>query len=309
FIGANLVRALLAGHVASHVTVVDDLSTGRRDNLDGHDDVEVRIGSILDEGLLDEAFAGAGAVIHLAARPSVPRSLEDPLASHTANATGTLHVLEAVRRAGRPYTIVASSSSVYGSNPILPKSEELAPLPLSPYAASKLATEAYAQAYAGAFSLPLLVFRLFNVFGPLQPADHAYAAVVPAFVSAALTERPLPLHGDGEQSRDFTYVGSVTAVMLEALRRRVTTDGPVNLAFGSRRTLLDVIAILERVLGRPVEVVRTPPRRGDVRHSQADQSRLRALFPDIVPVDFEQGLTETVTWFRATQQQASRQSG
>lgn len=305
FIGANLVRALLAVDAASHVTVVDDLSTGRRDNLDGVEGVDLRIGSILDERLLDDALRGAEAVVHLAALASVPRSLEDPLATHTANATGTLHVLKAIRRAGGPYTVVASSSSIYGDTPTSPKSEDLAPRPLSPYAASKLATEAYAQAYASAYGIPLLTFRFFNVFGPLQPADHAYAAVVPAFVSAALAGRPLTVHGDGYQTRDFTYVASVIEVILESLRSRVTSDGPVNLAFGSRRTLLGVITILERVLGRPLEVVHAPPRPGDVRHSQADQSRLRALFPDIVPVDFERGLKETVAWFAALQRQAS----
>ncbi|MDP8961583.1 MAG: NAD-dependent epimerase/dehydratase family protein [Actinomycetota bacterium] len=301
FIGANLVRALLSDDAADHVTVVDDLSTGSRENLDGHG-VELRVGSILDERLLDDAFRGADAVVHLAARPSVPRSLEDPVASHTANATGTLQVLEAARRAGGLYTVVASSSSVYGADPTLPKSEDSAPRPLSPYAASKLATEAYAQAYASAFGMPVLAFRLFNVFGPLQAAHHAYAAVVPAFVSAALEGRPLTVHGDGRQTRDFTYVDSVTAVILEAVHGRVTSDGPVNLAFGSRRTLLEVVAVLEQALARRLEVVHTPPRPGDVRHSQADQSRLRALFPDLVPVEFEQGLRETVTWFRAARQ-------
>ncbi|MDP8929119.1 MAG: NAD-dependent epimerase/dehydratase family protein [Actinomycetota bacterium] len=299
FIGANLVRTLLSDGAADHVTVVDDLSTGNRENLDGVDGAELRVGSILDERLLDDAFRGADAVVHLAARPSVPRSLEDPVASHTANATGTLQVLEAARRAGGPYTVVASSSSVYGADPTLPKSEDSAPRPLSPYAASKLATEAYAQAYASAFGLPVLAFRLFNVFGPLQAAHHAYAAVVPAFVSAALAGRPLTVHGDGRQTRDFTYVDSVTAVILEAIHGRVTSDGPVNLAFGSRRTLLEVVAVLEQALGRRLEVVHAPPRPGDVRHSQADQSRLRALFPGLVPIEFEQGLRGTLAWFRA----------
>lgn len=302
FIGANLVRALHASDPTTGITVVDDLSTGSRQNLEGVEGVELRVGSVLDERLLDDAFHGTDAIIHLAARPSVPRSLEDPVASHTANATGTLQVLEAARRAGGPYTVVASSSSVYGANPTLPKSEDLVPRPLSPYAASKLATEAYAAAYASAFGLPVVVFRFFNVFGPLQAAHHAYAAVVPAFVSSALSGLPLTVHGDGHQTRDFTYVGSVTAVILEAVHERVTSDGPVNLAFGSRRSLLDVIAVLERTLGRSLDVVHGPPRPGDVRHSQADQSRLRALFPDCVPVAFEQGLRDTVAWFRGVQQ-------
>lgn len=299
FIGANLVRELVTGGATS-VTVIDDLSTGRLANLQGLD-VHVEIGSILDAALLDAVLPGADAVVHLAARPSVPRSLEDPLASHTVNATGTLNLMEAVRRAGRPYTVVASSSSVYGANPTLPKHEGLPPQPMSPYAVSKLATEAYALAHAACFDLPVLAVRFFNVFGPLQPADHGYAAVIPAFVSAALEDRPLPVHGDGLQTRDFTYVGSVTALIADALRRGVTSATPVNLAFGTRRSLRDVIDALQRELGRPVEVVFGPPRPGDVRHSQADQTRLRALFPDVEPVAFEDGLCATVEWYRAAQ--------
>ena len=150
-------------------------------------------------------MAGAHAVVHLAARPSVRRSLADPMASHEVNATGTMMVLEAARRHGMPHVVVASSSSVYGANPSLPKREDMAPMPVSPYAASKLAAESYALSYARSFGLPVLAFRFFNVFGPLQPAGHAYAAVVPAFVSCALSGTPLPVHGDGTQTRDFTY--------------------------------------------------------------------------------------------------------
>ncbi|HEX2026622.1 MAG TPA: NAD-dependent epimerase/dehydratase family protein [Nitriliruptorales bacterium] len=296
FIGANLVGELLVGG-ATAVTVIDDLSTGRLANLQDLD-VHVEIGSILDAALLDRVLPGADAIVHMAARPSVPRSLEDPLASHTVNATGTLHVLEAARRAGRPYTIVASSSSVYGANPTLPKHEGLPPQPMSPYAASKLATEAYALAYAGCFDLPVLALRFFNVFGPLQPADHSYAAVIPAFVSAALEDRPLPIHGDGLQTRDFTYVGSVTALIADALRRRVSSPTPVNLAFGTRRSLRDVVDALQREVGHPLELAFGPPRPGDVRHSQADQTNLRALFPDVEPVAFEDGLAATVAWGR-----------
>ena len=298
FIGGNLVRALAGAPEVTGVTVVDDLSTGSRANLEGLD-FELIEASILDEQALADAFAGAGAAVHLAARPSVPRSLKDPVATHDANATGTVRVLEAARRAGGVHTVVASSSSVYGDNPTLPKHEDLPTAPRSPYAASKLATEAYALGYQTSFDLPVLAFRFFNVFGPLQPAGHAYAAVIPAFVSAAVAGRPLPVHGDGKQTRDFTYVGSVTGVIVDAVRRRVTSPGPVNLAFGSRRTLLDVISELEEVLGHPVEVEHTAPRPGDVRDSQADQTRLRSLFPDVVPVDFAEGLRATVDWFTA----------
>ena len=298
FIGANLVRHLLDSGTADDVVVVDDLSTGDRANLDGLD-VELAEGSILDGALLDRALRGADAVVHLAAVPSVPRSIADPVASHLANATGTVEVLEAVRRAGDPHLIVASSSSVYGRNPQLPKHEDLAAQPLSPYAAGKLAAESYALAYGACYDLDVLVFRFFNVYGPLQPAGHAYAAMIPAFIDAALDERSLPVFGDGKQTRDFTYVGSVCAVLADALRRRVTSEGPVNLAFGTRRSLLEVIELLTRVLGRAVAVEHLPSRPGDVRHSQADRERLRELFPNVQAVPFEDGLRETVAWFRS----------
>ncbi len=301
FIGANLCAALVRSSGVERVVVVDDLSTGHADNLAGIDGVDLVEGSILDEDLLGRAVRGAGAVVHLAARASVPRSIEDPVATHEANATGTLRVLEAARAAGGLHVVVASSSSVYGANRTLPASEDLAPRPLSPYAASKLATEAYALSYASSFSLPVLVFRFFNVFGPLQRAGHAYAAVVPAFVSAALEGRALPVHGDGGQTRDFTFVGSVVGVLGDALARTVTAPGPVNLAFGGRHSLLELARALGSVTGLALALDHGPVRAGDVRDSQADQTRLRALFPDQVPVGLDEGLRHTVDWFRSTQ--------
>lgn len=298
FIGANLCAALSQDGV-DQVVALDDLSTGSADNLAGLSGVELLEGSILDRDALDRALAGASSVVHLAARPSVPRSLADPVASHEVNATGTVQVLEAVRRAGGPHLVVASSSSVYGANPTLPKTEDLCPAPLSPYAASKLAAESYALAFARSFDLDVLTFRFFNVFGPLQPAGHAYAAVVPAFVSAALEGRPLQIHGDGAQTRDFTFVGTVSAVISDALRRRVTSPGPVNLAFGSRVSLLSVVCVLGQLLGRELAVEHTDARPGDVRHSQADQTRLRQLFPAVAPVELATGLAATLAWFRA----------
>lgn len=296
FIGANLCRTLAADPGVDDVVALDDLSTGFAANLDGVDATLVE-GSILDEALLDDVLAGTDAVVHLGAVPSVPRSVADPAHSHEVNATGTVRVLEAARRAGDPLVVVASSSSVYGANPTLPKREDLATFPRSPYGASKLATEAYALAHQHTYGLPVLAFRFFNVFGPLQAAGHAYAAVVPAFVDAALAGRPLTVHGDGRQTRDFTYVGTVTAVLADAVARRVHHPEPVNLAFGSRVSLLEVIAELERLLGHRLAVDHTGPRPGDVPHSQADDTRLRSLFPDVEPVPFPDGLAATVAWF------------
>lgn len=298
FIGANLCRVLSDRDDVRRVVAVDDLSTGDASNLAGLPRVALVAGTILDPAVLDAAFAGADAVVHLAARPSVPRSIEDPVATHEANATGTLQVMEAARRAGGPAVVVASSSSVYGANPELPKHEGLVPMPMSPYAASKLATESYALAHAACFGLDVVVFRFFNVFGPLQPAHHAYAAVIPAFVSAAVEGRPLPVHGDGTQTRDFTFVGTVATVLVDAVVRRVSSPRPVNLAFGSRVSLLDAIAELEAVVGRALPVEHLPPRVGDVPASQADQARLRAMFPDVRPVSLADGLRRTVDWFR-----------
>ena len=180
FIGANLCEALAQDGDIDEVVALDDLSTGFAENLDGMG-VELVVGTILDPILLDEVFAGADAIVHLAARGSVPKSVKDPLKSHERNATGTLRVLEAARRAGDVYTIVSSSSSVYGATPDLPKHEDLPTRPMSPYAVSKVATEWYTLAYQHSYGLPTLAFRFFNVYGPRQPAGHAYAAVIPAW--------------------------------------------------------------------------------------------------------------------------------
>jgi UDP-glucose 4-epimerase len=299
FIGANLCRCLRNQSFVDRLVVIDDLSSGRRENLDAIDGVELVVGSILDPPLLDNAFKGAGAVVHLAARPSVPLSIANPMASHLVNATGTVEVLEAARRVGKPQVVVASSSSVYGANPTLPKREDNVAMPASPYAASKLAAESYTLAYGRCFDLPVLAFRFFNVFGPLQSADHEYAAVIPAFVDSALRGRPLPVHGDGGQTRDFTFVDSVTAVLTDSVRRTVIDTEPVNLAFGSRVSLLDLIVLLEKVLGKGLDRDHVDQRPGDVRDSQADQTKLKGLFPAIQPVELEDGLRSTVEWFQA----------
>ncbi|MEX0768736.1 MAG: NAD-dependent epimerase/dehydratase family protein [Microthrixaceae bacterium] len=296
FIGANLCRALIQTGEVDQILVLDDVSTGFWSNLDGVD-VERVEGSILDISTLHDCVNGADSVVHLAARPSVPRSIAEPVPSHQANATGTMNVLEAARQAGNCQVVVSSSSSVYGANPTLPKHEDLAPRPMSPYAASKLAAESYTLAWQHSYGMPTLAFRFFNVFGPLQAAGHAYAAVVPAFISAALAGEPLVVHGDGTQTRDFTYVETVCNVLTDAVLRRVSSTEPTNLAFGTRTTLLEVIALLEELLDQKLTVQFTQTRAGDVPHSQAANERLRELFPNVQPVDLKTGLLATINWF------------
>ena len=260
FIGANLSRALTRTSAIDEVQVLDDLSTGTRANLDGVDGVEVRFteGSVLDYELLRKVSDGVDSIVHLAAIASVPLSVANPRATHDAGATGTLNVFEAARELGVPHVVVASSSAVYGSNPKLPISEDDWTRPLSPYAVSKMATEGYALAYQASYGMKTLAFRFFNVYGPLQPAGHAYEAVV------------------GQVSR----------------------PEPINLAYNTNTTLLELIAELESVLGRPLERVHEAPRAGDVKTSQADASRVQALFPGVRPVELRTGLEATVDWYR-----------
>lgn len=294
FIGSNLVRRLVDD--GDEVVVIDDLSTGFASNLHGVD-ADVRVASILDDAALKSAAHGADAVVHLGALGSVPRSVKDPLATHAANATGTLMVCEAARDVGA-YLVGASSSSVYGSVPDLPRVESLPTRPMSPYAASKLATEGYLLAYGHSYDMATLPLRFFNVYGPRQAAGHAYAAVIPAFIDAALRGQPLPLNGDGKQTRDFTYVDTVTWVIADAVHRGVRSSMPVNLAIGANVSLLDLISDLESLLGHALPIEQRPGRVGDVRASQSDPQMLRELFPDTPVTPFEEGLAKTLTWFQ-----------
>lgn len=299
FIGSNLAKALGERSDISDIVVIDDFSFGFRQNLAMAPHARLLEGTILDDDLLDQAFEGASAVVHLAARSSVPRSIAHPVAAHEVNATGTIKVLEAARRAGNPQVIVASSSSVYGATDVLPKHEGLPTRPISPYAASKLATEAYTLAWGHSYDLPVLAMRFFNVFGPLQPPLHTYAAVIPSFIHAAMEGHPLPLHGDGSQSRDFTYVASLVRVLVDAIVRQVSHLDPVNAAFGINVSLLEVISELEDILGRSLEIEHHPTRVGDVKRSQAACDTLLSLFPDVEPVPLRTGLEATVAWFKS----------
>lgn len=304
FIGSNLARFLLASSAISEVRVLDDLSTGYRSNL-ADLDAHLTEGSILDYPTLLRVAEGIDSIVHLAAVPSVPRSILDPRRSHDANATGTLNVLEAAREAAVPQVIVASSSSVYGSNPNLPKSEYDWTRPMSPYAVSKQATEGYALAYQFSYGLKTLAFRFFNVFGPGQAPGHAYAAVIPQFLDAALRGEPTEIHGDGLQSRDFTYVQTVCEVIQDAIVRQVHDTDPVNLALGTNTTLLELLDELEAQLGHPIARRFVASRAGDVHASQADPTRLKELFPAVAPVSLTDGVAATIAWFR--QQQVNRE--
>ena len=292
FIGTNLVRRLVAG---GHEPVIfDDFSTGLESNLAGID-VEVVRGSLVDAEAVAGAALDVDAIVHLGARGSVPRSIEYPVATHEANATGTLNVVEAARHNGT-YVVMSSSSSVYGANPLLPKVERTWTQPLSPYAASKLAGEGYMLGYQASYGLPTLVFRFFNVFGPWQRPDHDYAAVVPKWLWKAMTGQVIEVHGHGTQTRDFTYVDSVVDVLMDAIERRVSLDSPINLAFGRRHSLLDLLERIEALLGVTPRVEFVAPRVGDVRNSENDPALLMETFPRVEPVDLDPALERTAAW-------------
>ena len=294
FIGSNLVRRLLSeGHEA---LAFDDFSTGLESNLAGLD-LEVIRGSLVDAEAVARAAAGVDAIVHLGARGSVPRSIEFPVATHEANATGTLNVVEAARHSDT-YVVMSSSSSVYGANPLLPKIERTWTQPLSPYAASKLAGEGYMLGYQASYGLPTLVFRFFNVFGPWQRPDHDYAAVVPKWLWKAMTGQVIEVHGDGTQTRDFTYVDSVVDVLMAAVNRRVSLDSPINLAFGRRHSLLDLLERIEALLGVTLRVEFLPPRVGDVRNSENDPALLESVFPSVAPVELDEALKRTAAWLQ-----------
>lgn len=295
FIGANLAR-FIEERGDYEARVLDDLSTGSLANLEGRS-AEFVEGSILDYELVRDTARGVDSIVHLGAIPSVPRSIANPRASHDANTTGTLNVLEAAREAGVEHVVVASSSSVYGSNPKLPKSEFDWTRPMSPYAVSKAATEGYAIGYQFSYGLKTLAFRFFNVYGPLQAANHAYAAVIPKFLDAALSGRSAEVHGDGEQSRDFTFVDTVCSVIFEAVKGKVHSTDPVNLAYGTNTTLNELLVEMERQLGHPVEREHIAARTGDVRASQAEGTRIREMFPSVEPVSLDVGLAATIEWF------------
>jgi nucleoside-diphosphate-sugar epimerase len=297
FIGSHLVdEALRRGHT---VRVVDNLSTGRRENLPASGRLEVIEGDISDPAVARRAASGAAVVLHQAAIPSVPRSVEDPAASHRANVDGTLQVLLAARDAGVKRVVFAGSSSVYGNAAVLPKREDMRPHPLSPYALQKLVGEEYCRLFTDLYGLETVVTRYFNVFGPRQNPGSPYSGVISLFIDAMLVGKSPRIHGDGEQTRDFTYVDDVVQGVLLAAERPGVSGRVLNVAAGGRVSLLDLVHTLQTILGTTVDPIMGPPRAGDVRDSEADISQARRLLGFAPQTTFADGLRHTVAWFRA----------
>ncbi len=295
FIGSNLVHALLgAGH---RVRILDDLSSGFAENVD--QEAELVRADIADESAVGRAMGGVEVVYHLAAHRAVLLSVERPLATDTANTHGTLVILKTALDAGVRRVVAASSSSVYGGAEQLPTPESAPLVPRSPYAVSKLAGEHYARVFHEVYRLETVSLRFFNVYGPRQRPDSAYAAVIPLFIRAALDGHPAQMHGDGHQSRDFTYISDVVS----ALRAAATAPAEMcsgkayNVAGGEAHSLLELIKVLGVILGTEMRVVHTDPRAGDVRHSAADISAATADLGYQPTVYFEEGLRRTVAWF------------
>jgi UDP-glucose 4-epimerase len=296
FIGSSIARALLAR--GDQVRVLDNFSSGRRENLQDLAGVEVLEGDILDDAALARAVRGVSLIFHQAAIPSVPRSVADPLPTNDANVTGTLKVLQAARQAGTRRVVYAASSSAYGDTPTLPKVETMATVPLSPYAVAKLAGELYCRAFHKVYGLETVALRYFNVFGPRQDPQSQYAAVIPRFATAALKGEPAVIYGDGEQSRDFCFIENVVAANLLAAQAGDAAGRVFNVACGEAVSLNQVLAQLEQIVGHPIERRHEPARSGDVRHSLADISAARDILKYQPLVTFAQGLHKTVDWFR-----------
>ena len=292
FIGTNLTLNLLSS--GYEVKVFDDLSTGLKANIPK--DADFVNASILEANQIDKAIKDCEVVVHLAARGSVPRSIKDPIATHNVNATGTLNVLEAARNSQCHY-IFSSSSSVYGSNMILPKNEDMVLRPITPYAASKMSGEALSLGYAKSYGLAVSTFRFFNIFGPWQRPDHEYAAVLPKWISKCIKGDEIEIFGDGEQTRDFTYVGTVVSIIMNCISNKVRHPEPVNLAYGNNISLNQVIHLLKNSFP-DLKVKYLSSRDGDVLHSKNDPKLVKSLYPNVNVEKFETSLQETINWFK-----------
>ena len=293
FVGSNLVRVLVER--GYRVKVIDDFSTGMRGNFS---DLQCQVidVSITDIKALKIALDGSDYIFHLAARGSVPRSLINPRATLEVNVTGTLNVLECAREFGASVSF-SSSSSVYGSNLELPKNERMWTSPLTPYAASKLAAEGIVQSFALSFGIRAINYRFFNIFGPWQRPDHDYAAVIPRWIWQLMNAKnTIEVFGDGTQSRDFTYIDSVTNILLQGFESNINHPEPLNLAFGESISLNFLIETLKEYFPK-LNVKYKNPRTGDVKHSQNDPSELRRVFPNVEKPKFEESIHKTIKWF------------
>jgi len=291
FIGSNLAEELAKKH---EVVIIDDLSTGRAENVEALD-LELVRGSITDPDLLRENFRGVDYVFHQAALPSVQRSIEDPVLANEVNICGTLNVLVAARDAGVTKVIYASSSSVYGDTPELPKREDMKPDPKSPYAVAKLAGEYYCRVFNEIYGLKTVALRYFNVYGPRQNPSSDYAAVIPNFVNRVMAGKEPIIYGDGEQTRDFTFVRDV--VQANVLSMESDAIGVFNVATGTRISINDLAGMVMELIGNRVDFVHEGPRAGDVRDSLGGISRAYAGFEYVPRYGMEEGLKETIGWF------------
>lgn len=294
FIGSNLAGELVKNH---DVTVIDNLSTGRIENLDYiRGKIEFIQGSITDLDLLKRVFADADTVFHQAAIPSVQRSVDNPIASNEANVEGTLKVLVAARDCNVRKVIYASSSSVYGDTPTLPKREDMKPNPKSPYAISKLAGEYYCRVFSDVYDLKTVCLRYFNVYGPRQNPHSEYAAVIPRFVTRILEGKPPIIFGDGQQTRDFTFVKEVLKANILAMKG--DEEGVFNIACGRRISLNELADRIIEITGNRIEPVYEKPRVGDIKDSLADISAARDKIDYYPDYDINSGLKETIKWFQ-----------
>jgi UDP-glucose 4-epimerase len=297
FIGSNLARALVAR--GETVRILDNFATGRDVNLAGLQEKLTLIrGDLRDPSAVAHAIAGCDYVLHQAALPSVPRSVEAPIETNEVNVDGTLVLLQAARAAGVRRLVFAASSSAYGETPQLPKVESMSPDPLSPYAVSKLTAEYYLKVFYQCYGLETVSLRYFNVFGPQQDPESQYAAVIPRFITAALEGRRPTIYGDGLQSRDFCYIDNAIEANLRACTAPGAAGGVFNVACGVRTTLLDVLDALSVIVDRKIVPIHEPERSGDIRHSLADITRARQILGYTAPIDFAEGLARTVAWFR-----------
>lgn len=295
FIGTNLTRGLVER--GFETLVIDDFSTGLNSNLEGVA-CEIAQGSLVDYGFVEKSLRGCDYIFHLGARGSVPRSIADPRATFEVNTVGTFNTLEVARKQEIPLCF-SSSSSVYGRNDFIPKSEEMWLSPLTPYGASKLAGESLVASYGASYEMNLVTYRFFNIFGPWQRPDHIYAAVIPKWIWSALNGREVELFGDGSTTRDFTYVSTVVEVLISGMITRIRNETPINLAFGNQISLSSVLERISELVGEKLNIKRGPFRSGDIKNSQNDPSLIKRLFPEVVPVDFADGLAMTLNWIKS----------